>query len=194
MLLPAVHQNEKLAPGLLVAMPQLADPNFHRAVVLMVEHSVGGAMGIVLNRAAPLTLKDVAEGQSLNLANSRGREPVFLGGPVEPQRGFVLHDSKDVGERLEVLPGLYLSVTLDALQPLLEGSNHRVRFCLGYAGWGPMQLEQEIAQGAWLFAEASPDYALTNEPKQLWDTVLRGMGVDPSMIVAGQGTGSRGLN
>lgn len=190
----AVQLSGKLAPGLLVAMPQLADPNFHRAVVLMVEHSETGAMGLILNHAGPLTLKDVAVGQSLTLATQRGESPVFLGGPVEPQRGFILHDSPNIDERMEVLPGLYLSVTLDALQPLFAEDAHRIRFCLGYSGWGPNQLEKEIAEGAWLYAEASADYALTPEPKNLWDTVLRSMGVDPAMIVAGQGTGSKGLN
>lgn len=192
MLAAVVQPSEKLAPGLLVAMPQLQDPNFHRAVVLIVEHSKGGAMGLVLNRAAPITLKDVAEGQSLLLAPDRKAEHVFMGGPVEPQRGFVLHDSSDISERHEVLPGLYLSVTLDALQPLFNDAAHRLRFCLGYAGWGPNQLEQEIAQGAWLFAEASPDYALSGEPKFLWENVLKHMGVDPAMIVSG--AGKRGLN
>lgn len=168
-------------------MPQLGDPNFHRSVVLMVEHGEGGAMGLVINRAAPLTLKDVAEGQSFSLSPARDHQPVFMGGPVEPQRGFVIHDSKEIDERHELLPGLYLSVTLDALGPLLSGAAHRVRFCLGYAGWGPNQLEQEIAQGAWLYAEADPEHALATDPKQVWDSVLRGMGVDPAMIVSGHG-------
>lgn len=180
-------QQQRLAPGFLIAMPQLQDPNFHRAVVLMVEHGQNGAMGLVLNRAAPITLKEVAEGQSFKLASTRMADPVFMGGPVEPQRGFVLHDFDDVGERHEVMPGLYLSVTLDALEPLLSSIDHRVRFCLGYAGWGPNQLEQEIAQGAWLYAEADANHALATDPKQLWDNVLRGMGVDPAMIVAGRG-------
>ena len=178
---------QKLAPGFLIAMPQLSDPNFHRAVVLMVEHGEGGAMGLILNRAAPLTLRDVGEGQGLKVSPSRLHEPVFLGGPVEPQRGFVLHDSETIGERHEVIPGLFLSVTLDALQPLLSERGHRLHFCLGYAGWGPDQLEEEIKAGAWLYAEATAEHVLAADPKQLWDVVLRGMGVDPAMIVAGKG-------
>ena len=168
-------------------MPQLQDPNFHRAVVLMVEHGDGGAMGLVLNRAAPITLRDVAEGQAFTVSPTRLHEPVYMGGPVEPQRGFVLHNSPQIGEKHEVMPGLYLSVTLDALEPLLAATGHRVRFCLGYAGWGPNQLEQEIAQGAWLYGEASAEHALESDPNKLWDNVLRGMGVDPAMIVAGRG-------
>src|SRR4051812_30304335 len=106
---------KSFAPGLLVAMPQLGDPNFHRSVVLMIEHSQGGAMGLVLNHASPLRLKELAEGHSLKVALERRDQPVFVGGPVEPQRGFVLHDREGVEEKHEVLPGLYLSLTLDAL-------------------------------------------------------------------------------
>src|SRR6476646_2441207 len=124
-------QVKSLAPGFLIAMPQLGDPNFHKTVVLMIEHSDAGAMGLVLNRAAPITLKELARGQQLRLAESRSTHSVFVGGPVEPQRGFVLHDSRNISEKHEVLPGLYLSVTVDALQPLLADPATRLRFCLG---------------------------------------------------------------
>lgn len=178
-----------LAPGFLIAMPQLGDPNFSRAVVLMIQHNESGSMGLVLNRAAPLTLKDLARGQSLSLSSAFENDSVFVGGPVEPQRGFILHDSDRVSERHEVLPGLFLSVTMDALGPLLSEGGHRMRFCLGYAGWGPRQLEQEIAQGSWLFTEASTASVLSGDPDQLWDETLRAMGVDPAMLLP-----SRGVN
>ena len=176
-----------LAPGFLLAMPQLGDPNFHRAVVLMLEHSDAGSMGIVINRGTQLSLGDLAEQQSLQCIPERAREPVFLGGPVEPQRGFVLHDDAEVAEKHMLLPGLYLSVTLDALTPLLTNPDARVRFCLGYAGWGPHQLEQEMAQGSWLFTEAARAPVLEDSAEGLWDSLLRQMGVDPAMLVMGKG-------
>lgn len=176
-----------LAPGFLIAMPQLGDPNFSRAVVLIIQHSESGAMGLVLNRAAPVTLKDLARGQALDVSSAFAQEPVFVGGPVEPQRGFILHDWATVSERHEVLPGLFLSVTMDALGPLLSESGHRVRFCLGYSGWGPKQLEEEIAEGAWLFTEASMAPVLGGDPEQLWDQTLRGMGVDPAFLQPARG-------
>jgi putative transcriptional regulator len=178
---------KSLAPGFLIAMPQLGDPNFHRSVVLMIEHGEGGAMGLVINRAAPLTLKDLAKGQQLKVSAGRAADSVFVGGPVEPQRGFVLHDSDKIAEKHEVVPGLYLSVTIDALQPLLQDPIIRLRFCLGYAGWGPKQVEKEIAQGAWLYTEAEALPTLEGDPNQLWDSTLRGMGVDPAMLVTGGG-------
>jgi putative transcriptional regulator len=176
-----------LAPGLLLAMPQLGDPHFHRSVVLMIEHGEGGSMGLVVNRGAPLTLGELARGQSMEIARGRTQQPVFVGGPVEPHRGFILHDDESVAEKHPVLPGLYLSVTLDSLAPLLEDPLPHVRFCLGYSGWGPKQLEQEMATGSWLFSEATAKAILESNPAQLWDETLRGMGVDPAMLMVGRG-------
>lgn len=178
---------QTLAPGFLIAMPQLGDPNFHRSVILMIEAGNGGAMGLVINRAAPITLKDVAKGHDFKLATPREAENVFLGGPVDPQRGFVLHDDASVTEKHEVLPGLFLSLTLDALEPLLADGKARLRFCLGYSGWGAQQLERELSLGSWLFTEASREAVLDGHPDTLWDDTLRGMGVDPAMLVTGGG-------
>jgi putative transcriptional regulator len=168
-------------------MPQLGDPNFHRSVVLMIEHGETGSMGLVVNRGAPLTLGELARGQSLKIANELTQQPVFVGGPVEPHRGFILHDDETILEKHTVLPGLHLSVTLDALGALLERPHVHVRFCLGYAGWGPRQLEGEMASGSWLFAEASANALLKGDPAQLWDVTVRSMGVDPAMLVVGKG-------
>jgi len=168
-------------------MPQLGDPNFHRSVVLMIEHGDTGSMGLIVNRGAPLTLGELARGQSLKIATELTQQPVFVGGPVEPHRGFILHDDETILEKHTVLPGLHLSVTLDALGALLERPHVNLRFCLGYAGWGPRQLEGEMAAGSWLFAEATADALLKGDPAQLWDVTLRGMGVDPAMLMMGKG-------
>jgi len=168
-------------------MPQLGDPNFHRSVVLMIEHGDTGSMGLIVNRGAPLTLGELARGQSLKIATELTQQPVFVGGPVEPHRGFILHDDETILEKHTVLPGLHLSVTLDALGALLERPHVNLRFCLGYAGWGPRQLEGEMATGSWLFAEATADALLKGDPAQLWDVTLRGMGVDPAMLMMGKG-------
>ncbi|MCI0669933.1 MAG: YqgE/AlgH family protein [Myxococcaceae bacterium] len=178
---------QSVAPGLLVAMPQLDDPHFHRAVVLMLEHGESGAMGLVVNRLAPITLKELAEGQSLDILPARGEQAVYLGGPVETHRGFVLHDRAVLGEKTEVVPGLFLSVTLEALGPLLVDAEAHVRFCLGYAGWGRGQLEEEMRRGSWLYTEASPRALLESDPTQLWERTLRVMGVDPGLLAAGKG-------
>ena len=177
---------QTLAPGFLIAMPQLGDPNFHKSVILMLEHSDTGSMGLIVNRQAPATFKDLQQ-ENLKVPRSRTLEPIFMGGPVEPQRGFVLHDRDGIPERIEVLPGLYLSVTMDALQGLLHDADAQIRFCLGYSGWGPKQLETEIAQGSWIFTEANPKEALEGEPGKLWDNAVRSMGFDPAMLLSGKG-------
>ena len=168
-------------------MPQMGDPNFHRSVVLMIEHNDEGSMGLVINHAAPLTMADLGKGQQLTVAAGRADQSVLIGGPVEPYRGFVLHDSDTVEEKVLVLPGLYLSVTSDALEPLLAMDDVRMRFCLGYSGWGPRQLEKELTQGAWLFTEATAAATLDGEPDGLWAQTLKEMGVDPAMLVVGSG-------
>lgn len=168
-------------------MPQLVDSNFRRSVILMLEHGESGSMGLVINRGAPLTLGELAKNQSLSIDPTRVNQPVFMGGPVEPHRGFVLHDAEHVTEKHEVVPGLYLSLTLDTLGPLLKSPSAHVRFCLGYAGWGPNQLETELASGSWLYAEASARPVLEGDPGLLWDSTLKSMGVDPAMLMKGKG-------
>lgn len=164
-------------------MPQMLDPNFCKTVILMLEHNAEGSMGLIINRAAELTFADLGRSQELEIATGRKDDAIFLGGPVEPYRGFVLHDHEAVGERAALLPGLFLSVTTDALEPLLKDPEAKIRFCLGYSGWGPGQLEREIADGSWLFTEASRAPVLFGEPEHIWSEVIQSMGVDPAMLV-----------
>jgi len=178
---------ETLAPGFLIAMPQLGDPNFHRTVVFVFQHGPEGARGLVLNRPGPFTLREVADGQSLPVAPRLASQKIFVGGPVEPQRGFVLHDRTAVDEKQPLSDGLFLSETVDALEALLADSEGNLRFYLGYSGWGPGQLEKELAAGAWLFTEAAPDAVLASSPQTLWDDTLRSIGVDPAMLQPGGG-------
>lgn len=168
-------------------MPQLTDSTFRRSVVLMLEHGESGSMGLVINRGASLTLGDLAKNQSLPIAPERSAQPVFMGGPVENHRGFVLHNDERVTEKHEVVPGLYLSLTLNTLEPLLKDPAPHLRFCLGYANWGPQQLETELASGSWLYAQASARPVLEGNPGLLWDSTLKSVGVDPAMLLRGKG-------
>lgn len=174
---------QALAPGFLIAMPQLLDPNFHQTVVLMLEHGEAGSMGLVINRPADLTFEDLGRSQELEVASRHVGSPLFVGGPVETYRGFVLHDVEGIEEKTEVLPGLFLSVTSDALALLLKAEAGTLRFCLGYAGWGPGQVEHELREGSWLFSEATRDGVLTADPEQIWSDVIKNMGIDPARLV-----------
>jgi putative transcriptional regulator len=172
-----------IAPGFLVAVPQLGDPNFHRAVVLMLEHSERGAMGLVVNRPAPLKLGDVARGHGMQVGEDYEVANVFVGGPVEPERGFVLHDQKEVPEAIPLFEGMFVSGSIDSLKLLFKGPADRFRLCLGYAGWGPGQLERELQEGAWITAEPSSRHILATPAGQMWESVLKEMGIDPVMLM-----------
>ena len=150
--------------------------------MLMIQHGENGAMGLVLNRAAPLTLRDLSKGQALIHpipALVRERERVRgracrTAARVHPSR---LRECRS--KRHEVLPGLYLSVTMDALGPLFpasESKDHKIRFCLGYAGWGAEAAREERSrQGAWLFHRgAQKDRVLEGQSRhELWDTTVQ---------------------
>lgn len=177
----------EIAPGFLIAVPQLGDPNFQRSVVLMLEHSEQGAMGLMVNRPASLNLAEVARGHSIEVDDSYRHAHVFMGGPVEPERGFVLHNRTEVPEAIPLFEGMYVSGSLESLKMLFRGAPEHFRLCLGYAGWGPGQLEHELREGAWITAEPSSKHVLKTPVSHIWDSVLRDMGIDPLMLLHGGG-------
>ena len=173
------------SPVLLIAMPQLADPNFHRSVVLILNHSSDGAMGLILN--TPLgehTLGSFAETQESICHDNLARTVLYKGGPVDTQRGWLHHVNPIVEEKKEILPGLFLSGSMESLKTLLEDGKNPIKFCLGYAGWSPGQLEEEMKQGAWLDAKSSLAYILETDSELLWEKILRDMGIEPANLVS----------
>ncbi len=164
-------------------MPQLNDSNFQRSVVLIVKHGPSGSMGLVINRPSEVSFGDLAGDQRFEIPAELRSNRIYVGGPVEPFRGFVLHDVAGIEEKTEVLPGLYLSLTTDSLKPLMRDTAANVRFCLGYSGWGAGQVEAELASGSWLFTEATANTVLKLEPEQIWEQTIKSMGVDPAMLV-----------
>lgn len=176
-----------IAPGFLVAVPQLGDPAFQRSVVLMMEHSSEGAFGVVVNRPGRLTLGEVGSTQGLDVDLGCRKEHVYVGGPVQPERGFVLHGRSDLPESIGLVPGLWVSSSLDVLRSLLGAGGNDWRLCLGFAGWGPGQLEQELKEGAWLTTPASADHVLATAPKQAWEAVIRDMGIEPGALLHARG-------
>ena len=175
-----------LAPGLLVSMPHLLDPNFRKTVVLMTAHDPeDGAMGFIANRPLPATVQDVLEG--LDIAwHGDAREPVWSGGPVLPRSGWVLFGDdggRDLDETQEVLPGLYLTASLDHLRELAQAPPERFRLLLGHSGWSGGQLESELSQGAWLTLPAVADELFEGDPEEAWSAAFRKVGIDPGSIV-----------
>ena len=164
-----------IAPALLLSMPQLVDPNFHRTVVLLCEHNTDGAFGLVINRPT-----ETSASQAVRLLPPPSRDgglALWSGGPVEPQRGWILMGSEPAeSEAVSVADGVYLSTSPLLLRRLIETAPPRTRVLTGYAGWGPGQLEGEIEAGAWLVLDSEPGDIFSSEPDELWRTVLRRQG------------------
>ncbi|MCH9680990.1 MAG: YqgE/AlgH family protein [Deltaproteobacteria bacterium] len=198
--------SSSLGGHLLVAAPQLLDPNFRRSVVLLLEHNDEGALGLVLNNPLPNTVAEVAEGLALRWGGD-DEATVRLGGPVEPMRGWILHDQPNWDPSADqVLPGVWLTTSLEPVTRLghndVGGSGSKVLFLLGYAGWATDQLEGEIAAGSWLPVPidqsegpteqgVAPTWVFESEPEQMWSAALHSLGVDPGRLArARQGAGA----
>jgi len=175
-----------LAPTLLLSMPQLTDPNFERTVVLLCDHNEHGALGLVLNRPT-----DAAAVHAVDLEPPPAQDAglrLWVGGPVEPHRGWILlGESPDEGESVEVTDGLYLSTSPSVLRRLIETAPARTRLLTGYAGWGPGQLDAEIAASAWLTTDVDLDLIFDTPSDEMWEKAIRGLGVDPAALQISRG-------
>jgi putative transcriptional regulator len=176
-----------LAPSLLLSMPQLVDPNFRRTVVLLCEHGADGAFGLVLNRPTATRATSV-----IRLDPPPRRDsglPVWIGGPVEPQRGWILlAEEPDGVECVRVAEGVYLSTSADLLRRLIEAPTlPRARLLTGYAGWGPGQLDAEMAASAWLLSDVDVGLIFDTRPEEMWEKAMRRLGVDPAALQMGHG-------
>ena len=170
-------------------MPQLQDPNFKRAVVLLVHHDDGGTFGLVVNRAADLTVDVLCDDLQLDWKGDR-QTPLAWGGPVQPNTGWVIFGDgapSEIDDANLLAPGLSVAGSLETLRKIAVEPPGSLRLMLGYAGWGPHQLEEEMAQGAWLVAPACPDTVFGVSPEVMWDHVVRGMGIDPATLIATPG-------
>jgi len=164
---------ESLRGQLLVAGPALADPNFRRSVILVGEHGVEGAMGVILNRPSPVSVADAVPPLAELVDDA---DLVHVGGPVQPQAIVVLGDFRDPGEAAALVLGSigFLPGEIESADDV--GSLARARVFAGYAGWGPGQLESEIAEGSWILEPALAEDVFTEQPDALWSTVLRRKG------------------
>ena len=181
----------ELVGTLLIAMPAMADPRFERSVILICAHGPDGAMGLIVNKPAPdLSFAGLLD--QLGVARSpEGRDiRVQIGGPVERGRGFVLHsaDYHSAAGTIPVAGGFGMTATLDILQDLADGGGPvQAVLALGYAGWGPGQLEAEIARNDWLTAEADAALVFAEEDGSKWARALKAMGIDPLTLSAAAG-------
>ena len=185
-----------LAGKLLLAMPMMGDPRFHRAVIFLCAHDEKGAMGLVVNH----TLSGVDFSQLLDqlkiISNIQVdlknlSIPIMSGGPVEGSRGFLLHSSEfRQADTITINPSFSVTGTLDALKAIAKGEGPaHMLFILGYAGWGAGQLEKELQDNSWLVVDPDPDIIFATSPEKKWDVAIQKLGVNPAMLsgVAGRG-------
>ena len=179
---------ESLAGQVLIAMPTMGDPRFERSVVYLCAHSKDGAMGLVVNKPKPeIRFGDLLARLGIPRPDRKGEGGlrdirVHFGGPVEEGRGFVLHSSDYAAEEgtLRVDDAVSMTATLDVLRRIAEGAGPRdSMLALGYAGWGPGQLEAELGANAWLTGPAAPSLLWSRANEHKWNAALKGIGVDP---------------
>lgn len=177
-----MEQTTWLTNNFLIAMPNMADPNFTHTVTLICDHSAeNGAIGIVINRTLDLTVADALD--QMNIATDQIKDPtapVYDGGPVQVGRGFILHDAPLAWESsIKVSDNLALTASSDILHAIAKNEGpENYLLALGYAGWGPGQLEAEIADNAWLHAPATEDIIFEAPIHQRWNQAAFLMGVD----------------
>ena len=170
---------------LLIAMPGMRDERFAKSVIYMCAHSEEGAMGLVLNqRLDSLTFAELISQLELDEKHLSRDVPVHFGGPVESGRGFVLHTSDyQQDATLEVVNGVALTATVDILKAIAQGKGpQKSLLALGYAGWGPGQLDMEIRANGWLQVPSDSEIIFDIEPNTKWERAIQRLGIDPRML------------
>ena len=189
-----------LAPGFLLSMPQLADPNFTRAVVLMIDHDDSGSFGLIVNHPSEIAVAELLQAIESEWGGGEG-EKVLAGGPVMPSSGWCLHTPSEwihdysdelqtaleVSGSMRIRDELFLSTSEEKLRALASDPPEDIRFLLGYSGWGPGQLASEMARGSWLHADLDLDILFHCPPDEMWERALASLGIDPEAIVQSKG-------
>lgn len=180
-----MDETHTLAGQLLVAMPGLLDPDFQHTVTYVCEHGENGAIGIVINRPMNMDIGAVLEQLSLQPStNNYLAQPVMQGGPVQSERGFVLHESPNTWESTTTVgQSIYVTTSSDILTDVAAGQGPgRLLMALGYAGWDAGQLEEEIRQNSWLTVPASSDLVFETPFEERWVAAAASIGIDPASL------------
>lgn len=174
---------------LLIAMPQMNDPRFHRSVIFLGAHDAKGAMGMVINKPLPApdftdVLRQVGIVSEKPLAANLANVQVRSGGPIEGIHGFLIHSSDFSQKDTIHIDDLFsISGTVDSLRAIVGGYRpEKMLFTLGYAGWGPGQLEKELQDNVWLTAPATYEIVFSSRADEMWDNAFALMGISPGMI------------
>lgn len=174
-----------LTGHLLIAMPNMRDPRFEKSVIYMCVHNAEGAMGLIVNRQIDgISFPELLDQLNIDTEATAPSLPVFFGGPVETGRGFVLHSADyEQSGTIKVDPLIGLTATVDILKDIAEkcGPRHSI-LALGYAGWGPGQLDGEIQQNAWLHVPSDDTLLFEGELDTKWERAIGKIGFDPALL------------
>lgn len=182
---PTMSSNiSSLQNHFLIAMPRMEDPNFNASITYLCQHNEEGAMGIILNRPSNIRLGDIFEQLDFDSNSKNSENDVFQGGPVQLERGFVLHnDSVDWDSTFSITQDMRLTTSKDILDALAQDQGPKQFFiALGYAGWGAGQLEQEIAENTWLTCQASPEILFNTPTKDKYTKALATLGINAGQL------------
>jgi putative transcriptional regulator len=182
----SVSGSDLITPVLLMAMPQVLDPFFHRSVVLLLHHEDEGSFGFIVNRPTGIKVSEILKGMDVGW-EGRDETVAYFGGPVQPQLGTVLFspilpESGPDDPATEVAPGVALTQHIGDLSRLAESPPDQFRLLLGYSGWGEGQLMAEILRNDWLTAPVSSELIFAPDPEQVWGAALRSVGIDPAVL------------
>jgi putative transcriptional regulator len=172
----------------LIAMPGMGDDTFSGAVVYLCEHTENGALGLVINKPIDIKLKNLFQKVDLSLDSEElAEQPVFYGGPVQTERGFVLHekqgDTPVYSSTLSIPGGLEMTTSKDVLEALSHGAGpRRLLVTLGYSGWAAGQLEDELGRNGWLTVDAVPEIIFDTPVAERYDRAVSLLGFDPRML------------
>jgi putative transcriptional regulator len=178
----------------LIAMPGIAGDTFAGTVIYLCEHTDKGALGLVINKPIDIKLKNLFEKIELSLDRvDLAESPVYYGGPVQTERGFVLHEQLDdesarFNSSLRIPGGLEMTTSKDVLEALANGAGPtKILVTLGYSGWGAGQLEEEMGRNTWINVEAEPEIIFNTPVEQRYDKALSLLGIDPAMLSSDAG-------
>lgn len=170
------------APLLLVAMPQVLDPFFHRSVVLLIHHDDEGSLGFIVNRQTTIPILEILEGMEIAWGGDQEALAGF-GGPVQPQVGTVLFATGDgQPHAAQVCPGISLTQHVADLAALAQTPPDELRLLLGYSGWSAGQLVAELLRNDWVAAPVSEQLIFADDPERIWELALESVGIDPDSL------------
>jgi putative transcriptional regulator len=178
-------ENTNFTDHFLIAMPNMVDPNFAGSLTYICDHNPDGALGVMVNRPIEMSLDQLFDQIGIKMESEEfGKQPAYFGGPVQVERGFVLHHPVgNWNSTLQVNDRVGLTTSKDILEATGHGDGpEQIIVALGYAGWGPGQLENEIRQNAWLTVPADPEVIFGLPPQARFAAAMHLLGIDPSML------------